>query len=43
MLLARLKDESKVENNGKVKSSRHAPWLLALYEVEGRAGASGWD
>jgi hypothetical protein len=29
-LLVSLKDEPKVENNGKVKSSGHAPWFSTL-------------
>jgi len=42
-LLVRLKDESKIENIGKVKSLGHAPWLSTLKGVEERVGASGWD
>jgi len=27
----------------KSKESGHTPWLVALWGVEGRAGAPGWD
>jgi len=40
-LLVKLKDESKVENSGKVRSLGHAPWFSTLKGVEGHAGASG--
>jgi hypothetical protein len=42
-LLDKLQKESKVENNGKVRSSGHVPWLLTLKRVEGRVGVLGWD
>ncbi len=27
----------------KSKESGHAPWLVALWRVEGHAGVPGWD